>query len=328
MLIKTAHEKSAIAKNCKGRFQLKFPLFFCIFTSLVCINQKSNCQDITAPRFFEFNVRPTTAPTSTTLPQTPSVIAPQTKLNYHVNVALKFPIKLNGDTKIIGEVKYKNEFLNGFYSIEDDKFESLELKQSKVSLILWRDLNERVRFTNVLSASSNSADNLSFNKYALRFRNISMFEKKLSKGSIGVGAFLSYNQKLKVLPVFKYETTFAKNWALEILLPKNITVSKDLTKTSRLSFAVKASNANYSLGEWQMADGNIVNSTYKRIDIRGLVGYQKQLTPLIGFSLQVGASMPLSSGTYASDNSQTALYNYKSEISPYFKVGIFLSLPR
>ena len=130
------------------------------------------------------------------------------------------------------------------------------------------------------------------------------------------------------MPVFKYETTFANDWALEVLLPKKIEVSKDLTKKSRLLFTVKGSNANYSLGNRQVVNDYMASSSYKRMDIRGLVGYQRQITPLIGFSVEVGASMPLKSGIYATDKSQSELYNFKSGVSPYFNVGFFLSLPR
>ena len=181
MLIKTAHEDSGAAKDPKNRFPLRLPLFVGLLASIGFLNQKAQCQDITAPRFFEFNVRPTTASNSPVLPQTLSVVAPQTKPEYHIDAALKFPIKLNGKTRIIGEVKHKNEFINGFYSIDDDQFKQLELKQSKVSIILWRDLNDRVRFTNILSVSSNSTDIFSMDNRAWQFRNIGLFEKKISQ---------------------------------------------------------------------------------------------------------------------------------------------------
>ncbi|MEO1262507.1 MAG: hypothetical protein AAFZ15_27110 [Bacteroidota bacterium] len=226
-------------------------------------------------------------------------------------------------------MKYKNEYINGFFSIENDRHEQLNLKQSKGSIILLSQLNEKWRFMNVVSADSRSTEFIATDDpNALRFRNISLFEKDLANGSvIGFGGSFAYDQNFTAIPIFKYQTTFAKDWNLELVLPRSVAVSKDLAKDSRLNFAVKGSSSNYSLGTKTIINDFAAETRYRRFDLTGLVGYQRQLTPWIGFKVEAGASMPLQSGIFAVD-SNTELYRFNEGLSPYFKVGFFLSLPR
>ncbi len=328
MITKTAHEKSTMATKTRGRLLSKFPLYLSFLSGLFFI-PKMNGQDISAPRFFEINVQPTAANSSPNFPELQSGVLPPTQPNYKIQAALKFPIKLKGNTKVIGELKHKNEFLNGYYSFEDDRFEQLRLRQSKGSIILFSQLNEKWKFTNVLSASSNSTDFISTNTNAIQFRNISMFERELKNGStLGFGGSVTYDQNLSVIPILKYETEFGNNWNLDLVLPKQIQVSKDLSKRSRLLFKVKGSGSNYTLGNHQVANAYSASSLYKRMDVAGTVGYERQITPWIGFSIHAGATMPIRSGIYANDSSQTQLHDLNDGIRPYFRVGMFMSFPR
>lgn len=328
MEIKIAHEKNTEAMERRRNSIVLIPFLCGLAIGLFFIKPQANCQDITAPRFFEFNVRPTSASISPVIPSSPSVIQPQTAPNYEISSSLKFPIKIKGNTKIIGEFKYKNEYVNGFYSLENDRSEQLNFKQTRGSIILLSHLNENWRFMNVASASSRSTEFISTNPYAVQFRNISMFEKDLANGAvIGFGGSFSYDQNFSAVPIFKYTRPFGNNWNLEMMLPKSIEVSKDLAMDSRLQFALKGSNSNYSLGTMSVTNDYTSYSDYKRFDLTGLVGYQRQITPWIGFKIEAGASMPLQSGIYASDTN-AELYRFNDGLSPYFKVGVFLSLPR
>ena len=330
MEIKTTHRNNTKTTSSRRKNPWTIAPLFCGFlASLFLVKPKAQCQNISAPRFFDFSIRPSSAGTSSVVPSSSSVTQPQTAPNYQISTALRFPIKIKGNTKIFGELKYKNEYINGFYSLENDRHEQLNFKQSRGSIILLSHLNEKWRFMNVASASSRSTEFISADDpYALRFRNISMFEKDLNNGSvIGFGGSFSYDQNFSVVPVFKYQTTLTKGWNLELILPKSIEVSKDLAKDSRLNFAVKGSNSNYSLGTMTVTNDYTSYSRYRRFDLTGLVGYQQQITPWIGFKVEAGASMPLRSGIFAAD-SNTELYHFNDGLSPYFKVGFFLSLPR
>lgn len=327
MITKTVQAKSTKMMYPIKRLLGKLAFLFSCFSGLFFV-PKASAQDITAPRFFEFNVQPTAGNSTPNFPGFQPNAAPQTQPNYKVQAALRFPIKLKGNTKIIGELKHKNDFINGYYSIEDDHFEQLQLRQSKGSIIVFSQLNERWKFTNMLSASSNSTDFISTNSNNMQFRNISMFEKEMKNGAtIGFGGSVTYDQNLTVIPIFKYETDFGNGWNLDMVLPKEIEVSKKLSKSSRLSFEVKGSGSNFTLGNQQIANDLSNVSIYKRMDLTGTIGYQKQVTPWVGFSVNAGAMMPISSGIYANDSNQTQLYDFKQGISPYFRVGVFLSLP-
>lgn len=330
MEIKVTHNKSTNnTTSCRRNPWTIVPMFCGFLASLFLVKPKVQCQDISAPRFFDFSIRPISATNSPVIPSYPSVIQPQTAPNYQISTSLRFPVKIKGSTKIFGELKYKNEYINGFFSIENDRHEQLNLKQSKGSIILLSQLNEKWRFMNVVSADSRSTEFIATDDpNALRFRNISLFEKDLANGSvIGFGGSFAYDQNFTAIPIFKYQTTFAKDWNLELVLPRSVAVSKDLAKDSRLNFAVKGSSSNYSLGTKTIINDFAAETRYRRFDLTGLVGYQRQLTPWIGFKVEAGASMPLQSGIFAVD-SNTELYRFNEGLSPYFKVGFFLSLPR
>ena len=328
MIIKTAQEQNTRITFSEKALLSKLPLYFSLLTSLFFIPKVSG-QDISAPRFFEINVQPTSTNQSPNFPDLQSGIVPPTQPNYNVQAALKFPIKLKGNTKIIGELKHKNEFLNGYYSLDNERFEQLRLRQSKGSIIVLSQLNDRWKFTNMLSASSNSTDYISTNTRAIRWRNISVFEKELKNGStIGFGGSLAYDQNFSFLPVFKYETEFGNQWKLDMVLPKEIEVSKYLSKRSCILFRVKGSGSNYTLGSQEVANTYSSSSIYKRIDVAGSIGYERQITPWIGFSVHAGATMPIRSGIYANDSNQTKLHELNEGVQPYFRVGMFVSFPR
>ena len=304
------------------------PFFLCFLTGLFLV-PKASGQDIASPRFFEFNVQPTAANSISNTPQFQPGVVPQTQPSYLMQAALKFPLKLNGNTRIIGELKHKKEFASGYYTLDDNHFEQIELRQSRGSIILLSQLDENWKFTNVLSVSSNSTHFISTNANAMQFRNISMFEKALKNGStIGFGGTVTYDQNLTLIPIFRYATDFGSNWKLDMILPKEIEVSKNLNQRSRLLLNIQGSGLNYNLGDELVANDLTSSSVYKRLDLSGSIGYERQVTPWVGFSVQAGAMMPISAGIYANDSSQTQLYQFNSGVSPYFKAGVFLSSPK
>ncbi len=327
MTTKTAQNSNTKMPCSLKRLVGNLPAIFGLLTSLFFLT-KASAQDIGAPRFFEFSVQPTAANATPGFPSLQPGVIPQSRPNYKLQGALRFPIKIKGNTKIIGELKHKNEFLNGYYVSDDDRFEQLELRQSKGSVIVFSQLNDRWKLTNMLSVSSNSTDFISSNANAIQFRNVSLFEREMNNGSvIGFGGSVTYDQSLTVIPVLKYATPFGNGWHLDMVLPKEIEVSKSLSKSSRLLFEVKGSGSNFTLGNQQVANDYSTASIYRRMDVTGAVGYQKQVTPWVGFSVSAGANLPVRSGIYTNDQSNTRLYDFKEGISPYFRVGVFLSFP-
>lgn len=308
----------------------KVKLLCLLFSILLCKQVK--CQDLSSPKFFKLNFQ--SLPFSTTanysqvtgLSSLPSSSS-GSKPSFLYEVALKYPIKLKGRTKFIGEIQHKNEYINGYYSSQLDEIEELELIQTSHSLILIHELNDGMKFTNALQISSSSAKGLALTGGALRFSNLGLFEKKLANGQFGVGLAISYDNRLSAMPLIKYEADLGKSWAIEALLPSKLLLAKNLSQGSRFIFGLKGSTATYLINDNEAVTDDLLGSNFRRMSASGIVGYEKMLTPMLGLSLEMGASLPIRSGIYSATDRRELLYDFNNKISPHFRVGIFLALP-
>lgn len=319
-----------IARPC-----CKVKLLCLIFSVLLCKQVK--CQDLTSPKFFKLNFQSLPFSSSpnysqlggfSALSSSTTSPSPANRPNFLYEVTLRYPIKMHGQTKLIGEIEHKNEYINGYYSSQLDEIEELELFQTSHSLILIHELNSNLKFTNAFQVSSSSTKNLALSGGALRFSNLGLFEKKIPKGVFGIGAAVSYDNRLSVLPILKYEVDLGKNWGIEALLPSKVLVTKNLSKGSRILLGVKGSTATYLINDNEVVSDDLLGANYRRMSASGIFGYEKMLTPMVGLSMEMGASLPMRSGIYSVNNRQEVLYDFNNKVSPHFKVGIFLALPK
>lgn len=311
----------------------KMRMLCLLFSSFICKQVK--CQDLSSPRFFKLNIQslPFSATPNYSQLGGLSVASSQPESDYGPNflyeAALRYPIKMKGNTKIFGELAHKNEFINGYYSPQLDETEELELFQTSSSFILMHNFGTGSKFTSVLQISSNSAKGVTLSGGALRFSNIGLYEKSIANGSFGIGAAVSYDTRLSIMPILKYEADLGKDWSIEALLPSKILFAKNYSKSSRLVLGVKGSTATYLINDNEMVANDLVGTHYRRMSANAIIGYEKMLTPLLGLSLEMGTSVPLRSGIYNLNDRQNVLYDFNNnKVSPHFRVGIFLALPQ
>lgn len=311
-----------------------FPLAVCsLLAAALSICKPATCQDLSSPRFFNFNIQSLSSGTSPLIPI--SALSElghrEVRPSFLYEFELRFPIKMNGKTQLFGEIGHKNEYFSGIYFYErgeEQELEALELFQTSGSLILLHQFSERWKLINVLRAHSDSNKAFDFGQRALGFNNVLMLEKKIRKGTLGFGGLVSFNQRITLLPVLKYKAGLGKKWGLDILLPSRALVTRDFSKRTSLFFGLRGDAATYFLNGSSGLDGSLADSNFRRISINGIVGIERQLSPMVGFRAEVGASMPYRYGVFDYDQANLGLHDFQNRVSPHFRVGVFLSLPR
>lgn len=300
------------------------------FFLVALAGQRLCAQDLAAPRFFKLQFQSLGSTVAPIVPTGAKLEDPEDvdeEPNFLIESSLRFPIKLKGQTRIFGELGYKNEFVHGFYSSEELEVETMELFQTDFTLLLQHKFRQGLTLSSALSVSSRSSENLDFNRQALRFSNLSMIEGQLAKGEWGIGTAISYNQRLSIVPLVKYKTPFAKGWSLDLLLPSKALVIKNISAKERLMMGFRGSHANYYVHAGDLEMDTPRDARYRRMNINGLVAYERLLTPWLGVSSELGVNIPLRSGLYDPNDPTLEIHSFQNRVSPHFKVGLFLCVP-
>lgn len=306
----------------------------CLLSALFSFFQMAIGQDLDSPRFFTFNIQSLGACTVPAPPQqalAARLFPAEVEPTFMYEFALRFPVKMKGDTKIFGELSHQNEYSSGLYDLEDGNFSDLPplgLYQTSGSMILLHQFNENWRMINILNLRTNSNQGLDFNREALRLSNAAIIEKKVAKGSLGFGLAVSANQSLSILPIIKYEAQLNEKWGLDILFPSRMLATRNFSKSARLLFGARGDAATYLLTNDDGLQDPFIGSNFRRININGIVGFEKQITKMVGVSVEAGASFPYKNGIFDYQNTSIGLHDFQNQISPHFRVGFFLSLPR
>lgn len=310
-----------------------FVLYLCLSLVIFPFFKPAGCQDLSSPRFFTFNVQSLSSSTRPVIPLTAlsEFGTREARPNFLYEFALRFPIKMKGKTQLFGEIGHKNEYFSGIYSFQrgaGDKLEALELFETSGSLILLHKFSERWKLVNVLRVHTDSNKAFDFGQPALGYTNVTMLEKKVPKGTLGFGGLVSVNQNITLLPVFKYEARLGKRWGLDILLPSRVLVTRNFSKRTRLLFGFRGDAATYFLNGSAGLEAPLADTNFRRISINGVVGAERQLSPLVGIRAELGASIPYRCGVFDYKQVNLGIHDFQNRVSPYFKVGVFLSLPR
>lgn len=312
---------------------IKCQILCIIATVFVCLCssgwQRLCAQDISSVRFFKLNFNTLSSPNSiiSDLPQGAMPVDDEPSQLFGLD--LRFPIKLQGATKLIGAIGYDRELLAGFAFIDEgeNEIEPLSLHNPSLSLAVLHSFNEQWSLKNNLTFQSRSDQFFSFSAQSIAFRNSLLIEKKKNKDAFGFGISAGYsNNRLSILPILVYQKELPNNWQLDFLLPSRALMIKNLNRDTRLLFGVKGNTAQYFFNN-QTIDGYAALS-YRRLNVNAIVGYEKQLTPLIGVGIEAGATVPLRSGLYQNSSTWQEVHNFGDKIAPYFNVKFFLSLPK
>lgn len=293
-----------------------------------CACVKLAAQDIDAPRFFEFNLQSLSTTTSPVYGNQPTILPDHANPNYLFEASLRFPVKLEGRTKIIGQVDVEQESMFGFWEASENEIEDIHLYENQLSLIVVHDLTEKTRLYSTFRAGTGSTRALDFRIGAHSFSQVTLLEKRNERTKWGVGLALSFQNQFSFLPVVKYEGPAFGKWNLDLLLPARILLNRKLNNSSKIFGGVRASSATYLVGDNAVVSNLYSNTNYRRIDLRAVVGFERQITPWVGLRAEVGANMPYRAGLYDVNNPRLEIHNFGQRIVPHANFGFFLSLPK
>ncbi len=294
----------------------------CVFLALPCLR----CQDITSKRFFKLNFNTFSAPNSifTSIPNT--IAPPDYEPSHLIEAELRFPIKLKGQTKLIGQVGYNRELLSGFYVSDGDDVDLMPLHESSFSVAAFHSFKNGLSLKAILSINHQSNQFMRWSRRSFGFRNTVLLEKEKNNKSIGLGISAGRsNGRLSILPLLLYKKELPRNWELDLLLPAKMLLVKNIKSDARLLFGARGSNGNYFFDN-QIADA-YEDLSYRRLNVNAIIGYERQLTPVIGIGIEGGATIPIRSGLYRLDQQWTEVHNFGKSVAPYLNVKFFLALP-
>ncbi|MCB0579129.1 MAG: hypothetical protein KDD10_07445 [Phaeodactylibacter sp.] len=303
--------------------------FVCLLSLMIFGSKRLQCQDISATRFFSIDYQTLGAP-SRLMPRQGGLAPAQAyEPNHLIKAELKFPIKLQGRTRIFGELQYNNEYIFGIYSpLEDDGAEPIKLHQSSLSFIVSHKFGNGMNLLGKIGLENSSDHFLSSGGDALFWENSLLVQKEQANGKYGLGLScgLDYLGGVSLMPVVLYQKKLPRNWELDLLLPAKILAVKNLSNSSRLIMGARGGAANYRL-TGQAAD-HLSGLNYRRLNANAIIGYERLLTPLVGIGLEAGATIPLQSGIYRQDRRWQEVHNFGQKVDPYFNFKIFFAVPR
>ena len=292
----------------------------------LCCSFSAISQDVTSPRFFKVNVQRLSAPTRLISPEATSLKSPDKESNYLVDAELRFPIKLKGRTKLIGQIDYDREAVFGLYTLDENEGEDFNFHNLATALIGIHTVDDNWTYFTRFKLQNGAERLLPFQGRAVNSNFSNFLQKKTADGMIGFGFQLSYNRTLSVLPVFQLRKDLGSDWKLDISLPQQILVNKQFSKSHRWYAGLKGSRSNYLFQD--ELGGATTDIYYRRITANAVLGIEKQITPLFGLMVEAGATKPLRSAVYTFENGWRKHHDFNEGIEPYAKFGIFLSIDR
>ena len=303
----------------------------CLLFALGCIcpcAKKCKAQSLDDPRFFDLSYQSFSTPTRPINLPGPFSSNFDPSANYMVDASFRFPISLGDKTRVLGQLSYRNEFAFGFWEPGENELDDFELRESTASVIVQNKANSGRTITNVLNVSSNSTQALSLDRKHLRFNYMGLIEWSKKEGrKMGIGAIVSVQNEVTILPVIRYNKDLGSDWSLRMLLPSKILVRKELSNRSRLIGGMRADAASYVLNGTNFGGLPYEESLYRRITIQGVVGYEYQVSKWMGLRLEGGMCMPYRMGLFDSSANNEMLHDFRDRMTPHINVGMFLSLP-
>ncbi len=290
---------------------------------LLCPNILKS-QDITSPRFFKLNVQSLSAPSRLISEEGDALRAGDRESNYIVEGQLRFPIKLSGRTKLIGQVDYDRETVFGLYAENENEGEDFTFNNLSSAIIGIHDIDDQWSYFSRLKVQNGAERLFPFHTKGLNGNFSNFFQKRTKDGLVGIGFQVSYNRRVTVLPVVKWEKRLDNGWGFDISLPQQILINKQFSQSNRWYAGLKGSRSGYFFRD-ELRD---ISSDlyYRRITVNAVLGVEKQLTSLIGLMAEVGATRPLRSGVYVYNGPWEKLHDFNEGIAPYVKFGLFLSV--
>lgn len=301
---------------------------FCCLLIIVFCSREVRCQNLDAPRFFKFSLQSFSATSSPIYGGSTAPVLGHAAPNYLIEASLRFPIKLKGRTQFIGKVDIDQEVMFGFWEESEAEIEDVHLYDNSLSVIMFHDFNETWRLYSTLKMSTSSTRALDWRRGSHALAQASFLEKRTDKAKWGIGLATSLSTNVSILPILKYEGPIFGRWNLDLFVPAKILINRRLNASNKIFTGLRASSANYLLGDNAVISDLYTNSSYRRINLKAVLGYEHQLTPWVGLSAEVGAALPYRSGLYDLEQPSIELHDFGRQLAPHVSFGVFLSLPK
>jgi hypothetical protein len=241
-----------------------------------------------------------------------------------VESELRFPIKLKGRTMWLGEVSYQRQSMDKYVPYSESESDDISLKQATLALCMVHQVNEEWTLLGHFGLRNGSTRLLRFNDRSRNISTVQLLQRTTEKGKIGWGFRVGYHQRLSFLPLFLFERPLNEKWTLEMLLPAKITAVKTMRPDTRLILGFRGSTFNAQLEETFIGGGTGLN--FRHITANAMGRLEHQFTSLLGLSLEMGVSMPISQGIYDLDDHWIKAVDLGPNIVPYARLGVFCSV--
>ena len=290
----------------------------------------AGAQNLDDPKFFKFNAETFNAVADPLTADGGAASGKRGTPNYLFETSLRFPILVKDRTKIIGTMETEFELLPALQAGAETDVDPVSLYDHSISLMGTHAFNDTWELTSTLQFSTASSYAFLSPSEALAANQVTYVEKKVNKEtSWGFGLATTKRKfNFTILPVIKYKRYFSSNWYLDLFLPAKVLVRKRIDAASEFSVGLRGNAANYFVADNTDISDLLPPSSYRRINIKGLVSYELQLTKWVGGKVEAGALLPYRNGLYTLERNRQLLHDFGRGVTPYANVGLFLTYPK
>lgn len=154
--------------------------------------------------------------------------------------------------------------------------------------------------------------------------------KKSERYSIGFGVYANYIYgSYSVYPVFLFNKAFAEKWAVQLALPASANIYYKPNNSSIFSAGIEFDGASYNIAFSNPGFEGYETVELTRSDLLLPISYEREIHDFIWLIATVGYRYNVGFNINEGDrfNADKLLEN-KISGSPYFSVGLFLTLPK
>ncbi|MEM6802373.1 MAG: hypothetical protein AAF696_13270, partial [Bacteroidota bacterium] len=308
-------------------------LSICCLLSLLSGKKLCMAQDINGPRLLKLNYQILSTPTLAVDENGNAVPFREDEPARVLNFQLRFPLLLAKETKILGEISYRNELLSAFYhpdnrdanilgSSEADWGDGMPLQQSGFGILLLHDLSRLYKLKAQFNFSSSSTQFFSNSPEAHRYKFAAVIERERRNKTWGIGININYHDRLAIIPLLTYKEKLNRNWTLDMLLPVKANLIRSLPNNDHIILGFRGSAGSYFLDSEQL----IPDALYQRLTLHGYVGYERMLSKYIGFGLDAGVNIPLRNRIRSWEDRTVVLHNFHDRVSPHIGARLFFAI--
>ncbi len=254
------------------------------------------------------------------------------------DILLKFKIAaplIMKENKLFGlQLKYyEHRFDFDFENqpVDDELFLHLDTRKIKNAglRLFYQSKMDNNRKITLAGGAEFKSDQFTWNVNTTKYFISALHKWKINqKKDISVGAVVNYDLGLlNAYPVFIYENQINQNWALELSLPKSVSIRRKLNSSNYLIAKTQFKGWRYNL------TGALTNEnedlTIRRADLLMTISWERELHDWLWFGIDVGYIKNLR--YYLSEpggRRRDALVDINSQDARYIKASLFIVPPR